>query len=100
MKALAIGLVPLAMLFLATQLPTLQSGLLTTPLTANEWLICAGLAALLPIAVEIGKWIRRRRVHEPTRIPAEHVVSPSRAWSVAPHEEVATVERVTGIEPA
>ena len=34
-KALAIGLVPVGMLFLATQLPSLQAGLLTVPLTAG-----------------------------------------------------------------
>src|SRR3954453_7122621 len=40
-KALGIGLVPVVMLFLATQLPTLQAGLLTVPLTPHQWLTCA-----------------------------------------------------------
>jgi Ca2+-transporting ATPase len=82
-KALAIGLVPVVMLFLATQLPTLQAGLLTTPLTPHQWLTSAGLAALLPIVVELGKWIRRRRVPSPEELAAENAVSPSRAWSTS-----------------
>jgi Ca2+-transporting ATPase len=80
-KALAIGLVPVAMLFLATQLPTLQSGLLTVPLTPHQWLTCAGLAALLPIAVELGKVIRRRRQRKPTTLSPEYAVAPARAWT-------------------
>ena len=83
-KALAIGLVPVVMLFLSTQLPTLQAGLLTTPLTPHEWLASAGLAALLPIVVELGKWVRRRRPHEPPQLAPEYAVSPSRAWSTSP----------------
>jgi P-type Ca2+ transporter type 2C len=82
-KALAIGVVPVVMLFLATQLPTLQAGLLTTPLSPSEWLVCAGLAALLPIVVELDKWMRRRRAHKPSQLAPEYAVSPSRAWSAA-----------------
>ena len=82
MKALAIGLIPVAMLFLATQLPTLQSGLLTVALTPREWLTCVGLAALLPIAVELGKVIRRRRRRKPTTLSPEYAVAPARARSV------------------
>src|SRR6185436_8415000 len=78
-KALAIGLVPVVMLFLATQLPTLQAGLLTTPLTPHEWLTSAGLAALLPVVVELGKWFRRRRARHPVQLAPEYAVSPSRA---------------------
>jgi P-type Ca2+ transporter type 2C len=82
-KAVAIGLVPVAMLFLATQLPTLQAGLLTTPLTPHQWLASAGLAALLPVVVELGKWIRRRRAQHPAQLAPEYAVSPSRAWSTS-----------------
>ena len=82
MKALAIGLIPIAMLFLATQLPTLQSGLLTVALTPREWLTCVGLAALLPIAVELGKVIRGRRRRKPTTLSPEYAVAPARARSV------------------
>ena len=80
-KALAIGLIPVALLFLSTQLPTLQSGLLTVELTPLEWLTCGGLAALLPIAVEFGKVIRRRRQRKPTTLRPEYAVAPARAWT-------------------
>ena len=60
LRAVGISLVTVALLFLATQLPTLRAGMLTVQLTPLQWLTCAGLAALLPIVVEIGKLIRRR----------------------------------------
>ena len=66
LKALAISLFPLAMLVLATELPGFQSGLLTTSLTGHEWLACVGLAALLPLVIETGKWLRRRSAPEPS----------------------------------
>ncbi len=43
-KALAISVVPLVMIVLATQLPSLQSGLVTQSLSGREWLACFGLA--------------------------------------------------------
>jgi Ca2+-transporting ATPase len=78
-KALVIGLVPVAMVFLATQLPTLRSGLLTVPLTPHEWFVCAALAALLPVAVELGKVARRRRRPGATTVSPEDAVAPARA---------------------
>jgi Ca2+-transporting ATPase len=79
-KALAIALVPLGMLFLATELPALQAGLLTVSLTGEQWLICAGLAALLPIVVEVGKLVRRRRAHAAAvLLSPQVVVDPARA---------------------
>ncbi len=75
LKALAISLVPISLIFLATQLPRLQSGLLTTSLTGPQWLASIGLALVLPVVIEGGKWIRRRR-------PKAAVVDPQRA--VAP----------------
>jgi Ca2+-transporting ATPase len=70
LKALAIALVPAAMIFFATELPTLQGALLTVPLTGRQWLACAGLAALLPVVVELGKVVRRRRHQEPESLDA------------------------------
>ncbi len=81
LKAAGIGMVTVALLFLATQLPTLQRGLLTVPLTPHEWLVCAGLAALLPVVVETGKLVRRRRTKGATTLSPEQVVAPTRAWS-------------------
>ena len=79
LKALGISLVPLAMLVLATELPGLQKGLLTTSLTGKEWLACFGLAALLPVVVETGKWIRRRNAPDPTAIDMHRALEPHAA---------------------
>ena len=65
LKAAAISVVPVVMIVLATQLPTLASGLLTQPLTGREWLACVGLALLLPVVIEANKWIQRRRLAPP-----------------------------------
>jgi P-type Ca2+ transporter type 2C len=81
LKSLAIALIPVSLIFLATQLPTLQRGLLTAALTPLEWFICAGLAALLPLVVELTKLARRRRAPAPEQVRAEQVVAPSRALS-------------------
>ena len=81
LKAAGIGLVTVGLLFLATQLPTLQRGLLTVPLTPHEWLVCAGLAGLLPLVVEAGKLVRRRRTKRATTLSPEQAVAPARAWS-------------------
>ena len=72
LQALAISLVPVAMIVLATQLPGLQAGLLTTSLTGLQWLASIGLAALLPLVIETSKWIRRRRAPTMAVIDAEH----------------------------
>jgi Ca2+-transporting ATPase len=79
LKALAIAVVPVAMVFFATELPTLQGALLTVPLTGRQWLVCAGLAALLPVVVELGKVVRRRRHQNPETLGLEEAVAPARA---------------------
>ena len=48
LTALGVAVVPVAMIFLATQLPSLQRGMLTTPLTGPQWLAAIGLALALP----------------------------------------------------
>ncbi|MEU4288618.1 cation-translocating P-type ATPase [Kribbella sp. NPDC026596] len=78
-KAVAIGLISFVLLFLGTQLPTLQGGLLTTQLSPRQWFTCAGLAAILPIVVEVGKLIRRRRHPRPPTLTPEYAVAPARA---------------------
>jgi len=77
-KALAIALVPVGMVFLATQLPSLQGALLTVSLTGGQWLACIALAALLPLTVEVGKAVRRRRQRQPSALSPQVVVSPVR----------------------
>jgi Ca2+-transporting ATPase len=60
-QAVAISTFPVVMLILATELPGLSEALGAQELTGNEWLTCFGLAALLPLVVEVSKWVRRRR---------------------------------------
>jgi Ca2+-transporting ATPase len=79
LEALAISLFPVLMIVLATELPGLQRTLLTTSLTSREWLACLGLAALLPVVVEAGKWIRRRGAPERALLETQHAVAPERA---------------------
>jgi Ca2+-transporting ATPase len=84
LKAAAIALVPAAMIVLATELPLLQGALLTQGLTGGQWLAAVGLALLLPLVVEISKWVRRRDartsgVQAGRVVSAERVVSPQRA---------------------
>jgi Ca2+-transporting ATPase len=84
LKALGVSLVPVSLVVLATELPGLQKGLLTTSLTGHEWLACFALAALLPIVVESGKWLRRRRLATaPARIDPQQAFAPSRATAEA-----------------
>jgi Ca2+-transporting ATPase len=64
-KALAISVFPLVMIVLATQLHSLQSGLLTQPLTGRQWLACVGLSLLVPLVIEGNKWLKRRRLPPP-----------------------------------
>jgi P-type Ca2+ transporter type 2C len=60
LKALLISAVAAFMIAIATELPGLQKGLLTTELTGRQWFACLGLAALLPIVIEGRKYLRRR----------------------------------------
>jgi P-type Ca2+ transporter type 2C len=61
LKALAIAVVPMVMIVLATELPGLQKALLTEELTGLQWFACVGLAMLVGIVIEGRKWLRRRR---------------------------------------
>ena len=79
LRAAAVSLVPATMVVLATELPGLQRGLLTTSLTGRQWMACLGLAALLPVTIEAAKWYRRRSAAEPQPIGTLEAVSPGRA---------------------
>ena len=83
LQALAISLVPVALIVLATQLQGLQAALLTAPLTGAQWLQCVGLALLLPLAIEASKWIRRRRAPTVAAIDPQRSVTPARALAGA-----------------
>ncbi|MGH3138501.1 MAG: cation-translocating P-type ATPase [Gaiellales bacterium] len=78
LKALAISLLPLGMLVLATELPGFQKGMLTTSLTGHEWLACFGLAALLPVVIEASKWQRRRTAPASPLLDTQRAVGPAR----------------------
>ena len=78
-KAVGISMITVVLVLLATELPRLQTALMTTPLTGPQWLAVIGLALLLPLVVESGKWIRRRRMPRPGPLDAELVVAPERA---------------------
>ena len=80
-KALAIGMIPVAMVYLATELAFLQDALLTVPLSPQQWLVCIGLAVVLPVVVEVGKIARRRRHPDARSLDPEAVVAPARARS-------------------
>ena len=79
LKASAVALVPIGLIVLATELPGLQKGLLTTPLTGHEWAACFGLALLLPLMIETSKLIRRRRAPAPAPLDAKQALAPQRA---------------------
>ena len=73
--------IPVALVVLATELPFLQRGLLTQPLSGLQWLACIGLALVVPVVVEVDKWVRRRRHQRPAEYAPEvavtrHVPSP------------------------
>jgi P-type Ca2+ transporter type 2C len=78
LTALGVSLIGVLMIFLATQLPSLQKGLLTVPLTAPQWLASICLALILPIVVEGNKWIRRRRAPRAAVLDPREAVAPVR----------------------
>jgi P-type Ca2+ transporter type 2C len=75
--------IPVALVVLSTELPFLQRALLTQSLTGPQWLVCIGLALVLPVVVETDKWIRRRRHPQPAVYAPEAAVNPARAVSAA-----------------
>jgi Ca2+-transporting ATPase len=83
LRAVLILLAPTGLLVLSTELAFLQRGLLTQALTGGEWLVCLGLALILPIVVEADKWIRRRKSPAPAPGDAVRAVTPARAVAAA-----------------
>jgi Ca2+-transporting ATPase len=81
--AVKILVIPAALLVLATELDFMQRALLTESLTGRQWLACLGLAVILPVIVEVDKWIRRRNLPAPAAPRAEVVVNPNRATTTA-----------------
>ncbi len=99
-KAVGISMITIVLVLLATELPHLQTALMTTPLTGPQWLAVIGLALLLPIVIEVGKWIRRRRMLEHGHLDPERVVAPdaldalTRSFVGVNREEVAPASRL------
>jgi Ca2+-transporting ATPase len=81
LKAVGISSITAALVFLGTELPRLQSGLMTTSLTGLQWLAVTGLALLLPAVIEVSKVIRRRRMQGATALDPGRVLLPERASS-------------------
>lgn len=54
--------IPLAITVAAVEIGFLQRLVGTVSLSGTEWLICIGLALVVPLFVEVEKWIRRRRI--------------------------------------
>jgi Ca2+-transporting ATPase len=84
LSALKVLAIPAALVVLATELGFLQRGLQTQSLDGLQWLACLGLSLILPIVVEVDKWIKRRRLQTPAAPEAvEVVVNPARAIPAA-----------------
>jgi P-type Ca2+ transporter type 2C len=79
LKAIAVSLVTVVMLVLATELPHFQASLMTASLTGWQWLASIGLALLLALVVEVGKAIRRRRGPTAGALDPRRAVAPDRA---------------------
>ncbi|MBO0730917.1 MAG: cation-transporting P-type ATPase, partial [Acidimicrobiaceae bacterium] len=79
--AVGIAMVSVTFIFLATQLPSLQRGMLTVPLNGRQWLACIGLALLLPLVIETNKWLRRRHAQMPSLLDPRLALTPSRGVS-------------------
>jgi Ca2+-transporting ATPase len=79
LPAIKVLAIPAALVIVATEIGFLQRGLMTQPLTGNEWLACLGLSAVLPVVVELDKWVRRRRDRSPLALAPEVAVNPTRA---------------------
>jgi Ca2+-transporting ATPase len=81
--AIKVLVIPVGLLVLSTELGFMQRGLLTQSLDGLQWLACIGLALVLPVVVEVDKWIRRRRLPAPAGPRPLEVVNPVRAIMVA-----------------
>ncbi|WP_347978281.1 cation-translocating P-type ATPase [Microbacterium sp. ProA8] len=54
--------IPLALTVVAVEVGFMQRLIGTTSLTGDQWLTALGLALLVPVLIEIEKWIRRARL--------------------------------------
>lgn len=82
LTALEVSLVPVTLIFLATQLPSLQAGLHTQSLTGPQWLAAISLSLALPLVIETSKAIRRRHAPEEAGLDVQRAVAPLRGHSL------------------
>jgi len=54
--------IPLALTVVAVEVPFMQRLVGTVSLSGNEWLTALGLALLVPVLIELEKWLRRARL--------------------------------------
>ena len=59
--------IPLALTVVAVEVPFMQRLVGTVNLSGNEWLAALGLALLVPLLIEIEKWVRRARLRRRSR---------------------------------
>ena len=53
--------IPAALTVVSVEIGFMQRFVGTVSLSGSEWLICLGLAAIVPLVIETEKWMRRRR---------------------------------------
>jgi Ca2+-transporting ATPase len=79
LTALKWSVLPVILLVLSTNLDFLRHALLTQELTGLQWLACIGLGLVMPVVVEIDKWLRRHSQRTQPPAPVAEVVAPARA---------------------
>ena len=60
--------IPLALTVVAVEVGFMQRLIGTTSLSGDQWLTALGLALLVPVLIEIEKWIRRARIARRTAV--------------------------------
>ncbi|QKJ20157.1 cation-translocating P-type ATPase [Microbacterium hominis] len=55
--------IPVVLTVAAVELDFLQRLVGTTSLTGTQWLVCLALSLIVPVFVELEKWVRRGRIH-------------------------------------
>lgn len=79
LSAVKVLSVPAILVVLATELGFLQGWLTTQSLSGPQWLICLGLALILPVVAELDKVLARRRTRTRPSLDTQDAVVPARA---------------------
>ena len=62
LPALKVLSIPLLLTIVAVEWQFMQRLLLTTSLSGGEWLACIALGLVVPVVIELAKWVRRLRL--------------------------------------